>query len=89
MKTELDALGTAQNGPVSAKHENETRRPLYRRKWVREHKTYRLDPTPSALLKTSMGVQNMKTGPDVLGTVENDFGSIKHANGKRCPRYRP
>jgi hypothetical protein len=38
METELDALGTAQNVFGSAKHENWTRRPRYRPKWVREHK---------------------------------------------------
>jgi hypothetical protein len=39
MKTGLDALGTAENESGRAKHENETRRPWYRRKRVRERKT--------------------------------------------------
>jgi hypothetical protein len=34
-----DALGTAENESGKAKHENETRRPRYRRKRVRERKT--------------------------------------------------
>jgi hypothetical protein len=32
--------------------------------------------------------QNMKTGPDVLGTAENESGSAKLKNGTRRPRYR-
>jgi hypothetical protein len=39
MKKGQDALGTAGNESGSAKHENGTRRPRYRRKRVREHKT--------------------------------------------------
>jgi hypothetical protein len=44
----------------------------------------------------SPGAQNMKTGADALGTVENVFGSSKHENesdsakqenGRRRPRY--
>jgi hypothetical protein len=34
-----DAPGTAEKGSGSANHENETRRPRYRRKRVRERKT--------------------------------------------------
>jgi hypothetical protein len=33
------------------------------------------------------GMENMKTGPDALGTSENEFGSLKHENGTRRPRY--
>jgi hypothetical protein len=36
----------------------------------------------------SLGAQNMQTGPDVLGTVENESGSAKLENGTRRPRYR-
>jgi uncharacterized protein YjbJ (UPF0337 family) len=32
----------------------------------------------------SPGAQNMKTGPDVLGSAENEFGSAKHDNGTRA-----
>jgi hypothetical protein len=31
--------------------------------------------------KTSLGAQNMKVGPDTLGTGENESGSAKHENG--------
>jgi hypothetical protein len=36
----------------------------------------------------SPAAQNMKTGADALGTVEKEFGSAKHENGSRHPRYR-
>jgi hypothetical protein len=36
----------------------------------------------------SPGAQNMKTGPDALGTVENESGSAKHEYGTQGPRYR-
>jgi hypothetical protein len=39
MKTGPDAHSTDQNESGSAKHETETRRPPYRPKRVREHKT--------------------------------------------------
>jgi hypothetical protein len=39
MKTRPDALGIAEKESGSAKHENETGRPRYRRKRVRERKT--------------------------------------------------
>jgi hypothetical protein len=39
MKTVLGALGTAQKESGNARHENEPRRPRYRQKRVREHKT--------------------------------------------------
>jgi hypothetical protein len=39
MKTGLDALGTTQNESGSAKYENGTRRPRFRRKRVWERKT--------------------------------------------------
>jgi hypothetical protein len=33
-------------------------------------------------------VQNMKTGPDAIGTVDNEFRSAKYENGTRRRRYR-
>jgi hypothetical protein len=30
----------------------------------------------------------MKTGPDALGTAENEFGSAKHEKGTRRPQNR-
>jgi hypothetical protein len=33
------------------------------------------------------GAQNMKTGIDALGTVENELGCAKHENGTRRTRY--
>jgi hypothetical protein len=36
----------------------------------------------------SQGAQNMKTGPDALGTAENESERAKHENGTRHPRYR-
>jgi hypothetical protein len=35
----------------------------------------------------SQGAPNMKTGPGALGTAENEFGSAKHENVTRRPRY--
>jgi hypothetical protein len=32
----------------------------------------------------SPGAQNMKTGPDALGTDENKFERAKHENGTRA-----
>jgi hypothetical protein len=88
MNTVPDAIDTIENMSGRAKHENETWRPRYRRKWVRERKTWKRDTTPSLPSKMSLGTQNMKTGPDALGTIENDSGSAKHENGTRRPRYR-
>jgi hypothetical protein len=102
-KTGPDALGTAENESGHAKHENGTGLPRYHRKRVRERKTLKLDttpsvppkicpgakkdPTPSVSPKTSLGAQNMKTGPEDLGTDENESGRIKHENGTRRTRY--
>jgi hypothetical protein len=36
----------------------------------------------------SPDAQNMKTGPDALGTAENESGSAKHEKGTRRPPYR-
>jgi hypothetical protein len=88
MKTGPDALDTIENDSESAKHENGTRRPQFRRKGVRERKTLKRDPTTSVPPKMSPGAQNMKSGPDDLGTAENEFGSAKYENGTQRPRYR-
>jgi hypothetical protein len=34
-------------------------------------------------------MQNMKTGPDVLNTAENESVSAKYKNGTQRPRYHP
>jgi hypothetical protein len=81
MKTGPDALGTDENESGSIKHENGTRRPQNRRKRVQERKTWKRDPTPSVQPKTSLGPQNMKTGPDAHDTAENEFGRAKDENG--------
>jgi hypothetical protein len=81
MKTGPDALGTVENEYGRAKHVNETRRTRYLRKRVRARKTCKRDPTHSVPPKTSAGAQNMKMGPDAIGTAEMDSGSAKHENG--------
>jgi hypothetical protein len=86
-KTGRDSLGTAENESGRAKHEEQTRRPRYRRKLVRERKTLKWDPTPSAPPKMSPGAQNLKTTPDALGTVENKFARAKRENGTRRTRH--
>jgi hypothetical protein len=48
--------------------------------------TRKQDPTPSVTPKTSPGAQNMKMGPDVLGTAEKDSGRAKRENGTRRPQ---
>jgi hypothetical protein len=78
MKTGPGVLGTAQNDSGTAKHENGTQGPRYRPKQVRERK---LDPAPSVLPKTGPGAQNMKIGPGVVGTAQNEYGTAKHKNG--------
>jgi hypothetical protein len=35
----------------------------------------------------SLEAQNMKTGPNDLGTAEYESGRAKHENGTRIPRY--
>jgi hypothetical protein len=78
MKTGPDAIGTAQNGSESAKQENGNRRRRYRKKLVRERKTRKRDLTPSVPPKMSHGAQNIKSGLDAIGIVENESGSAKH-----------
>jgi hypothetical protein len=36
----------------------------------------------------SPGAQNIKMGPDALGTVENELGHAKHENETQRPRHR-
>jgi hypothetical protein len=36
-------------------------------------------------MKMSLGAQNIKTGPDALGTAENEVGRAKHENWTRWP----
>jgi hypothetical protein len=81
MKTGLDALEIVENEIGNAKHENETRRHRHRRKRVRQLKTEKWDTTLSRLSKISPRAQNMKTGPDAVGTDENESESAKHENG--------
>jgi hypothetical protein len=88
MKTGHDALGTAENESGRAKHEHWTRRPRNRRKRVQARKTRKRDPTAPIPPKTSPGTQNVKTGHDALGTVENMSESGKHENEKGRPWYR-
>jgi hypothetical protein len=88
MKTGPDTLGTTENESGSAKHENKTRRPRYRRKQVRMRKSRKQDPTPSVQSITSPGAQIKKTGPDALGTAKNEFEGTQHENGTRRTRYR-
>jgi hypothetical protein len=88
MKTGPDALVTVENESASAKYENGTRRPRYRRKLVLERKILKRDLMPSIPSKMSLAAQNMKTGTDDLGTAENESGRSKNVNGTRCPRYR-
>jgi hypothetical protein len=95
MKTRPDALVTAEKESRSANHENETGRPPYRRKRVRDRKTGKQDRTPSVPPKKGPGAQNMKTGPDAPGTAEKESGRAKHENGttpseppKTSPRAR-
>jgi hypothetical protein len=87
MKTGPSALGTIENESGSAKHEKGSWRPRYHRKWVRELKTWKRNPTPSEPPKMRPGAQNMKTGSDALRTVKNVFGSANHRNGTRRRRY--
>jgi hypothetical protein len=72
MKTGIEALGTAEKEFGGAKHEKVTRRSWHHRKWVREHKTWKRDTTPSLPPKMSPGAQIMKTGPDTLGNGETN-----------------
>jgi hypothetical protein len=44
-------------------------------------KKLKRDLTPSVRLKIRSGAQNIKTGPDALGTAENESESAKHEKG--------
>jgi hypothetical protein len=80
MNTGLEDLGTDENESGSAKHENGTQRPRYRRKCARERKTRKRDSTHTVPLKTNSGAQNLKIRLDALGTAEYEFGNAKHEN---------
>jgi hypothetical protein len=43
---------------------------------------------PAVSLKSSQGVQNMKTTPDALGIAGNDSLTAKPENGTRHTRFR-
>jgi hypothetical protein len=88
MKTGHNVHNTAENEYGCTKHENETRRPQNCRKRVRERKTRKRDPTPSAPPKTCPGAQNMKTGADAHVFAENESGSVKHENSSLSPPHR-
>jgi hypothetical protein len=45
------------------------------------------DSTPSVLPKMSPGAQDMKTGPDALGTDGNESVRSKLENVTRRPQY--
>jgi hypothetical protein len=81
MKTRVDTHSTAENEFGSANHENGRLRPPHRQKHVMVRKKSKRDRTPSVPPKTSLSAQNMKSGPDALGTAENEYGDAKHENG--------
>jgi hypothetical protein len=85
MKTGIDALGNVENESYCAKHLIKTE--SGRANMHGSEKRAR-DPTPSVPPKTCPGAQNMKTGPDVHGTMRNESGNGKHENGSRSPRFR-
>jgi hypothetical protein len=88
MKTGPDVLDTVENEYGSAKHNNENRRPPYRRKQARERKIRKWDTSHPVLPKTNPGVQIMKKGPATPDAAEKEPGSTKHENGTRRPQYR-
>jgi hypothetical protein len=71
MKIVHDALGTAENESGSAKHENGTRRPWYRRKRVRVGKNMKTGSNAVGTAKMCLVAQNMKTRADAFDTAEN------------------
>jgi hypothetical protein len=75
MKMGHDALDNVENNSGSAKHENGTRHPQFRRKRVWERKTWKQDEFGSA--------------ENEYGTAQNVFGSAKLENGTRRRGYRP
>jgi hypothetical protein len=88
MKTVPEALNTVKNGSGNAIHENWTRRPLYRRKIIRECKKLKPDPTSSIPPKMSLRAQNMKTIHGALYTAKNGSSSAKQKTYTRHPQYR-
>jgi hypothetical protein len=80
MNTGPDAFGIIENETTSAKYEKPD--PSFKlgpRSWTRvwERETRKLDPAPSVPPKTGLRAQNMKTGPNALGTVEIESGNAK------------
>jgi hypothetical protein len=72
MKKGPDALDTAGDDSGSAKQKNGTSHPQYRRKRDRARKKKENGTRRYPFRKkTCPGAQNMKTGLDALGTVEN------------------
>jgi hypothetical protein len=88
MKTGPEDRGTAENESKIAKLENGTRRPPYREKRLWERKTLKRHPAPSFPLKMSPEAQNIKTGPDALGTAKKYSQRAKYENKTRRPRNR-
>jgi hypothetical protein len=78
LKIGPNALGTAKNEFRSAKHANETRRPQYHPKLVRERKTWKRNPRAFSTPENETWAQNMKMGSDALCTSETESGSAKH-----------
>jgi hypothetical protein len=62
----------AQNMKKRPENKTRTRHPRYRSK---------RDSTSLVPSKMSSETQNKKTGPDALGTAENDSAREKHENG--------
>jgi hypothetical protein len=80
-KKRPDVLGNGPNEYGSVKYENWTSRSRYRTKRLRERKRCKWVPTPSVASKSNPGLQNMKTGPDALGSAQKEFKSAKYENG--------
>jgi hypothetical protein len=57
------------------KFDNWTWRPRYHRKWVWKREPWKLEPTHSVPLKTSLGAQNLKIGPDAHVTAKMSPGA--------------
>jgi hypothetical protein len=68
-----------KTSPERAKHENRTGCSVENESG--RAKILKHDMTHSVTPKTSPGAQNIKIGPDALGTVKNESGRAKHENG--------
>jgi hypothetical protein len=71
--------GTPSVPPRTSPH------PRYRRKLVRARKTRKRDTTPSVPQKTCRGAQNIKMGPDALGTAKTSPGAQNKKIGHTPP----